>query len=75
MTSAQGTRARLLLTSSSRCDCERGCAARSRANADDAERDRGWFEWLYEKAGRAGGVERALFAERDEFGRFAGNKS
>ncbi len=36
-----------------------------------AEQDRLWFEWLYEKPGRAGGVERALLAERDECGRFA----
>jgi hypothetical protein len=43
--------------------------------ADDAERDREWFEWLCEKSGRAGGVERALSAERDEFGRFARSKS
>ncbi len=35
------------------------------------ERDRLWFDWLYEKPGRAGGVERALFAQRDELGRFA----
>jgi hypothetical protein len=39
--------------------------------AATAERDRRWFEWLYEKPGRAGGVERALMAERDKFGRFA----
>jgi hypothetical protein len=39
--------------------------------AADAEQDRLWFDWLYEKPGRAGGIERALFAERDRFGRFA----
>ena len=36
----------------------------------DEEQDRSWFEWLYDKPGRAGVVERALFARRDELGRF-----
>jgi hypothetical protein len=39
--------------------------------AADAEGDRLWFDWLYEKPGRAGGFERALMAQRDQFGRFA----
>lgn len=38
--------------------------------AVDEEQDRSWFEWLYDKPGRAGVVERALFARRDELGRF-----
>jgi hypothetical protein len=41
------------------------------SKADVEANDREYFKWLYEKPGRAGGVERALFAKRDEFGQFA----
>jgi hypothetical protein len=41
----------------------------SRAEAERIDRE--YLRWLYEKPGRAGGVERALTAERDEFGMFA----
>ena len=44
------------------------------SNAEIEERNRRYAEWLYAVPGRAGGVERDLFANRDEFGRFASDR-
>jgi len=40
----------------------------SRAEADARHQE--YLDWLYAVPGRAGGVERALFADRDELGCF-----